>query len=65
MPKYMIKIKKNMIIKVFKLMSKVNETRFSVQHEPRECKCRLNGNACNSKQKWNHEKCPCEFKKFK
>ena len=32
-------------------MSKVNETRFSVQHESRDCKCRLNGNVCNSKQK--------------
>ena len=33
---------KNMNVKVFNLMSGVNETRFLVQHELCECKCRLN-----------------------
>ena len=28
---------------------------FLVQHESCECKCRLNENVCNSKEKWNHE----------
>ena len=31
---------KNMNINVFNLISSVNETNFSVQHESRECKCR-------------------------
>ena len=35
-------------------MSRVNETRFSVQHESFECKCRLNKSVCNSKDKWNY-----------
>ena len=46
-----------MNVKVFNLMSRVNETRFLVQHESCECKYRLNGNVCILKQKWNHDKC--------
>ena len=46
---------KNMIAKVFNLMSVVN-TIFLVQHEVCERKCRLNENVCNSKQKWNRDK---------
>ena len=42
---------KNMNPKVFSFMSRVNETRFLVQHKSYECKCRLNESACNSKQK--------------
>ena len=44
---------KNVNVKVFNLMSGVNE-RFLVQHESCECKCGLNEGACNSKQKWDH-----------
>ena len=43
-------------------MSRVNETRFLVQHESCECQCGLNENVCNSKQEWNHDKCLCESK---
>ena len=28
-----------------------------------ECKCKFDGRKCNSNQKWNIDKCPCEFKK--
>ena len=38
---------KNMNVKVFHLMSRGNETRFLVQHESCECKCRLNESAYN------------------
>ena len=38
---------KNMNVKVFNLMSGVNETIFLVQRE--SCKCRLNENVYNSK----------------
>ena len=44
-------------LKVFNLMSEVNETRFSVQHESCECKCEFNEGLCNSNQKWNHDEC--------
>ena len=40
-----------MNVKVFNLMSRVNETGFLVQHKPSECKCRLNASVY-AKQKW-------------
>ena len=45
---------KNINVKMFNLMSRVNRTRFLIQHKSRECKCGLNKNVCNSKQKWDH-----------
>ena len=48
-----------MNVKVFNLKSVVNETRFLVQHDLSDSKCRLNKDACNSKQKWNHNECRC------
>ena len=48
--------------KIFNLMSRMNETRFLVQHELCESKCRLNESVCNSKQKWNYDEYWCEFK---
>ena len=45
-------------------MSGVNETRFLVQHESCNCKCRLNESVCNSKQRWNHDECWCEYKEL-
>ena len=38
---------KSMNVKVFDLMSGLNETRFLVQHESCDCKCRLNESVCN------------------
>ena len=35
-----------------------------VQHESNECKCGLNKSLCNSKQKWNQDKCWCECKEL-
>ena len=49
-----------MHVNVFNLMSKINKTRFLIQHELCKCKCGLNENVYNSKQKWNHEGCCCE-----
>ena len=45
---------KNMNVKVFNLMLWVNETRFLVQHESRDCKSRLKERVCNSIQKWSN-----------
>ena len=57
---------KNLNVKVFHLMSGVNETRFLVQRESCDCKCTLNESAkkWNSKQKWNHNECWCECKEL-
>ena len=54
---------KNMNVKVFNLMSRVNETRFLVQHESCVCKC-INESICSLKQKWNHDECCCEYKEL-
>ena len=42
---------KSMNVKVFDLMLGVNEIKFLLQCESCACKCKLNENVCNSKQK--------------
>ena len=44
-----------MNVKQFNLMPVANETIFSFQHEPCECKNGLNESVCNSRQEWNHD----------
>ena len=34
-------------VRLFNLMSRTNETRYTESHETCKCKCRLNGSACN------------------
>ena len=55
---------KNMNVKLFNLMSEINETRFLVQHESCEYKCGLNESVCNSKQKFNPDECRCKCKEL-
>ena len=43
-------------------MSKANETRHIKWHETCKCICRLGKIICNSKQRWNEDKCRCECK---
>ena len=42
---------KNIIVKVFNLMSRINETRHIKWHETCKCKCRLDASICNNKQR--------------
>ena len=51
-----------MNLKVFNLMSRVHKTRFLVQDELCQCKCRLIENVYNSNQKWSHDLCRCDCK---
>ena len=44
-----------MNIKVFKLMSRTNETRYTKWHET--CKCRLDASVCKDKQCWTNDTC--------
>ena len=55
---------KDLNIKVFNLMSKTKETRHIKWHETCKCKCRLDANVCNNKQRWNDDKCRCECKEL-
>ena len=57
------KVKDNSV-KVFDLMSEVNETEILLQHESCECTCRLNESGWNSKQKWFHDDGWCECKEL-
>ena len=51
---------KSINVKVFNLMSRVNETRQILWHETCKCVCRLSVAVYNSKQIWNDDKCRCE-----
>ena len=55
---------KNVIIKVFNLRSRTNETKHIKWHETCKCKCRLYASVCNNKQRWNNDKCRCERKEL-
>ena len=52
----------NINVKVFNLMSRINETRHIIWHETCKCICRLNAIVCNNRQRWNKDKCRCECK---
>ena len=56
-------IVKDMNIKVFNLLARINETRKIVWHETCKCVCRLTSPICNDRQEWNENKCRCECKK--
>ena len=53
---------KDLNVKVFDLMSRTNETRHIKWLETCKCICRLDTIICNSKQRWNEDKCRCECK---
>ena len=45
-------------------MSRTNETRHIKWHETCKCICRLDKIICNSRQRWNADKCRCECKEL-
>ena len=47
---------KDLDVKVFKLMSRTNETKNIKWHETCKCECRLDAIVCNNKQRWNKNK---------
>ena len=51
---------KNVNVKVFNLMSRINETRQIIWHRTCKCVCRLTSAICNSRQLWNEGRCRCE-----
>ena len=55
---------KNLNVKVFNLMTLTNETRHIKWHETCKCICRLDKIICNSKQRWNEDKCRRECKEL-
>ena len=57
-------VAKSINIKVFNLMSRINETRYASWHETCTCKWRLNVSVCNDKQRRNSDKGRYERKEF-
>ena len=55
---------KNLNLKVFNLLTRINETRSIKWHESCKCICRLDKIICNNKQRWNKNKCRCECKEL-
>ena len=53
-------VAKNMNIKVFNLMSRINETRDAFWHKTCTCKCRLDADVYNDNHRWNSDKFRCE-----
>ena len=57
-------IVKKLNAKVFNLMTLTNETRHIEWQKSCKCVCRLDNIICNSKQRWNKNKCKCECKEL-
>ena len=55
---------KNINVKVFNLLSRINETRHIMWHKTCNCICRLSASVCNNRQRWNENKCRCECKRI-
>ena len=51
-------------MKVFNLIIWNNQTKQINWHESCKCEYKLNSSVCNSKQKWNKDKCRCACKKL-
>ena len=51
---------KNVNIKVYNFLMKLNETRNVLWHESCKCVCLLNSSECNSKQIWDSDTCRCD-----
>ena len=47
---YVPDVVKTLNVKVFNLMTRINETRHIESHKMCKCKCRLDGSVCNKKQ---------------
>ena len=54
------KIIKNVNMKVYNFLVRLNETLNVLWHEICKCVCRLNSSVCNSKQIWNSNTCRCD-----
>ena len=55
-------IARDMNVKVFNLLARINETKKIIWHETCKCVCRLASAICNNRQEWNKNKCKCQCK---
>ena len=52
----------NVTLKVFNMTKGINESKILIRLISCLCRCELYCSKCNSKQKWNSNKCQCECK---
>ena len=57
-------VAKNINVKMFSSLSGTNEIRHIKWHETCKCQCKLDASVSNNKQRWNKDKCRCEYKKL-
>ena len=55
---------KNLNVKLFNLVLRINKTRCIEWQETFKCKCRFSSSVCNNKLRWNDDKFRCECKEF-
>ena len=55
---------KNINVKVFSLMSRINEKRHIKRYGTCKCICTLGASVCNNSQRSNEDKCKCECKEL-
>ena len=53
---------KQMIVSVFSIITGINKSKTLINNMSCKCKCKFDGRKCNSNQKWNYDKCGCEWK---
>ena len=53
---------KNINVRVFNLMQRINETKHTILHKTCKCVCKLPASVSNSRQIYNEDKCRCECK---
>ena len=51
---------KNVNVKVYNSLMRLNESLNVLWHESCKCICRLNSSVCNSRQIWNSDTCRCD-----
>ena len=49
-------------LSAFDMVTARSESTTLTRHIPCKCKCKFDGRKCNSNQKWNNNKCRCEWK---
>ena len=49
-------------VSVFSKIARINELKSLTKHVSCKCECKLDSKTCNSKQKWNSDKCRCKWK---
>ena len=57
--KYVLSKTKDVNVKVFNMITKMNESKTLVKHISCDCKYKFNSVTCNSNQKLNNDKCQC------